>query len=162
MDGSSDAVFKIMIGACILVGLFVMIWNDYYRGKNAALPSSRWFGALFGILGGFTTMIGNTAGPILSIYLLSMRLPRTSFVGTAVWFFFIINFLKLPLQHFIWRNIRLEGLLLNLTLSPFIVVGVILGIVIVKKISEANYRIWVYIMTIISIGLLFWQVYSQK
>jgi uncharacterized membrane protein YfcA len=86
-DESNDALFKIMIGVCILIGLIVMILNDYYHAKNAVLPSSWWFGALFGIVGGFTTMIGNTAGPILSIYLLSMRLPRTSFVGTAVWFF---------------------------------------------------------------------------
>ncbi|MDR1625045.1 MAG: sulfite exporter TauE/SafE family protein [Spirochaetia bacterium] len=161
-NSSYDAIFQIMLGVCILICLIVMIWNDYYHAKNAFVPSSRWFGVLFGILGGFTTMIGNTAGPILSIYLLAMRLPKISFVGTAVWFFFIINFLKLPLQYFIWRNIKLEGLLLNLTLSPFIVLGAALGIVIVKKISEHRYRIWVYIMTIVSIGLLFWQVYSQN
>jgi uncharacterized membrane protein YfcA len=162
MNGTNDALFKIMIGVCILTGLIIMIWNDYFHAGDSALPSSRWFGALFGILGGFTTMIGNTAGPILSIYLLSRRLPKTNFVGTAAWFFLIINLMKLPLQYFIWRNIRIEGLLLNLALSPFIVLGAALGIIIVKKISELHYRVWVYLMTIISIGLLFWQVYSRK
>jgi uncharacterized membrane protein YfcA len=77
--------FKILIGICIFFGLAIMFWNDI-RGKNAPLPNTWWFSAIFGIIGGFSTMIGNAAGPIMAVFLLSMRLPKESFVGTAAWF----------------------------------------------------------------------------
>jgi uncharacterized membrane protein YfcA len=149
-----DKGFKVLIGACILVGLGVMLWNEYL-GKDAEVPSAWWFTALFGIMGGFSTMIGNAAGPIMSVFLLSVRLPKKSFVGTAAWFFMIINFLKLPLQYFVWHNISADSLLFNITLLPAIAAGAWIGIVFVKKVSEKNYRILVYILTLISTCMLF-------
>ncbi|GHV70513.1 anion permease [Spirochaetia bacterium] len=146
--------FKFLIGFCIFIGLGVMFWNDR-RGKDAALPSKWWISAIFGILGGFSTMIGNAAGPIMSVFLLSVRLPKTTFVGTAAWFFMIINFLKIPLQVFFWHNITVESLLFDLTMIPVILAGAVLGILLVKNVSEKIYRILVYVMTIVSAGLLF-------
>ena len=100
-------------------------------------------------------MIGNAAGPIMSVFLLSVRLPKKSFVGTAAWFFMIINFLKLPLQYFVWHNISRESLLFDIAVLPAIAVGAWLGIVFVKKISEKNYRVVVYILTFVSTMMLF-------
>ena len=148
-----DKGFKTLIGACILAGLGVMLWNEY-RGKSAAVPSAWWFTAIFGMMGGFSTMIGNAAGPILSVFLLSVRLPKNSFVGTAAWFFMIINFLKLPLQYFVWHNISRDTLLFDITMLPAIAVGAWLGVVFVKKVSEKNYRVVVYILTVVSTLML--------
>ena len=149
-----DRGFKILIGVCIFAGLGVMMWNEF-RGKDKAIPSAWWFTAMFGIMGGFSTMIGNAAGPIMSIFLLSVRLPKNSFVGTAAWFFMIVNYLKLPLQYFVWQNITQETLLFDLAMLPTIAVGAWLGIIFVKKVSEKNYRIVVYILTVVSTLLLF-------
>jgi uncharacterized membrane protein YfcA len=150
----SDKNFKLLIGVCILIGLGVMLWNEY-RGKDTAVPSAWWFAALFGVAGGFSTMIGNAAGPVMSVFLLSVRLPKKSFVGTAAWFFMIINFLKLPLQYFVWHNISGKTLLFDLTLLPVIAVGAWAGIFFVKKVSEKNYRIIIYVLTLLSTLLLF-------
>ena len=149
-----DKGFKTLIGICIFAGLGVMLWNEH-RGKDAAVPSSWWFSALFGVMGGFSTMIGNAAGPILSVFLLSVRLPKNSFVGTAAWFFMIINYLKLPLQYFVWQNISRETLLFDLAMLPTIAVGAWLGIIFVKRVSEKNYRTVVFVLTIVSTLLLF-------
>ncbi len=149
-----DKGFKILIGICILGGLVVMLWNER-RGKDATIPSAWWFTALFGIMGGFSTMIGNAAGPIMSVFLLSIRLPKNAFVGTAAWFFMIINYLKLPLQYFVWHNISRETLLFDLTMLPAIAAGAWLGIIFVKKVSEKNYRAVVYFLTLVSTLLLF-------
>jgi uncharacterized membrane protein YfcA len=146
--------FKILIGICILAGLIVMFINDR-RGKNTAAPSAWWFSAIFGVIGGFSTMIGNAAGPIMSVFLLSARLPKTAFVGTAAWFFLIINYLKLPLQYFVWKNISTATLLLDLILAPCLFVGVFLGIILVKKISESLFRVFIYALLLISTLLLF-------
>jgi uncharacterized membrane protein YfcA len=149
-----DRGFKTLIGACILAGLGVMLWNER-RGKNTEIPSSWWFAALFGVMGGFSTMIGNAAGPIMSVFLLSVRLPKKSFVGTAAWFFMIINFLKLPLQYFVWHNISRETLLFDLALLPPIAAGAWMGIIFVKRVSEKNYRVVIYVLTLVSTLMLF-------
>ncbi|MDR2483216.1 MAG: sulfite exporter TauE/SafE family protein [Treponema sp.] len=146
--------FKVLIGICIFAGLAVMFWNER-RGKDAAVPSGWWFSALFGILGGFSTMIGNAAGPIMAVFLLSVRLPKTNFVGTAAWFFMIINYLKIPLQYFVWHNITRETLLFDLAMIPGVILGAVMGIFLVKRVSESNYRRLVYGMTIVSASLLF-------
>jgi uncharacterized membrane protein YfcA len=153
--------FKILIGICILAGLAVMLRNDLpklFRKKDqdpVKPPSAWWFTALFGVLGGFSTMIGNAAGPIMSVFLLSVGLPKTSFIGTAAWFFMIINYLKIPVQYIAWHNITKESLFFDLIMLPFIVAGIWLGILFVKKISESHYRIAVYILTLVSTVLLF-------
>jgi len=149
-----DKSFKLLIGTCIIIGLAVMIWNEY-RGKNTAVPSAWWFAALFGITGGFSTMIGNAAGPVMSVFLLSVKLPKKSFVGTAAWFFMIVNFLKLPLQYFVWKNISGKTLLFDLTMMPVIAIGAWIGILFVKKISEKNYRLVIFALTLLSTLLLF-------
>jgi len=149
-----DKSFKLLIGVCILSGLGVMLWNEY-RGKDTTIPSAWWFAAIFGITGGFSTMIGNAAGPVMSVFLLTVKLPKKSFVGTAAWFFMIVNFLKLPLQYFVWNNISSKTLLFDLTILPVIASGALIGVLIIKKVSENNYRIVVYTLTLLSTLLLF-------
>jgi uncharacterized membrane protein YfcA len=146
--------FKYLMGGSILAGLVVMIWNDL-RGKDKKPPSSRWFSALFGIAGGFSTTIGNIAGPIMSVFLLSMQLPKNSFVGTSAWFFLIVNYLKLPIQIFFWKNITQQALIFDLTLIPAILIGGIAGVFLVKKISEPVYRKIIEVLTLISTIFLF-------
>ena len=146
--------FKTLIGGCIFAGLGVMLWNEF-RGKDTELPTAWWFSALFGVMGGFSAMIGNAAGSIMSVFLLSMRLPKNSFVGTTAWFFMIINLLKFPLQIFMWHNITIETLQLGFALLPAIAAGVFLGIVFVKRVSEKNFRNLAYVLTSVSTLLLF-------
>ena len=145
--------FKFVIGFCIFTGLGVMLWNDFK--KNTKIPTGWWFSAICGLMGGFSTMIGNAAGPIMAVFLLSMRLPKQSYIGTSAWFFLIINYTKIPLQVLIWRNITAESLKFNLCLVPFIIAGAIIGIFFVRKISEKVFRYLIYVMTIISAALLF-------
>jgi uncharacterized membrane protein YfcA len=100
-------------------------------------------------------MIGNVAGPILSVFLLSMRLPKTNFVGTAAWFFLIVNYLKIPLQVLVWHNISLKSLRFDLLVMPFILLGAFLGILLVKKVSEKLFRKLLMSLTLVSTVLLF-------
>jgi uncharacterized membrane protein YfcA len=146
--------FKYIMGGCIIAGLLVMVWNDL-RGKDKPPPSGLWFSALFGIAGGFATTIGNLAGAIMSVFLLSMRLPKKSFVGTTAWYFLIVNFLKLPIQIVLWKNITTQTLLFDLTLVPVILAGMALGIFLVKIIPEGAYRKTIMVLTLVSSVLLF-------
>jgi uncharacterized membrane protein YfcA len=155
----SDRGFKMLMGICIAAGLVIMFWNDLRvrvsRNPEPGITDAPWFSVFFGILGGFSTMIGNTAGPILSVFMLSLRLSKESFVGTSAWFFLIVNYLKIPLQIFIWHNISVKSLQFDLFMLPFIVLGLWLGVLFVKKVSQVQYRATVYVLTLISTVLLF-------
>lgn len=145
--------FKRLMGVCLLIVLIFTIWSEY-RGKENTIVTKWWYAPLFGVLGGFTTMIGNAAGPVLAIYFLSLKLPKYSFVGTNAWFFLIINWLKLPLQAFVWDNISTTTLQLDLYAIPLVIVGALSGIVLIKKLPEKGFRYFTTAMTLIAVIML--------
>ncbi|OZG71179.1 permease [Hahella sp. CCB-MM4] len=49
-----------------------------------------------GVLAGITTTVGNAAGPIISLYLLLLKIDKHGFVGTSAIFFFSVNLTKIP------------------------------------------------------------------
>jgi len=149
----NDVQFKNLIAILVFLSIGLMLWQDKRKGTNF-FPDKWWFAASMGILGGFATMIGNVAGPVFAIYLLAMHLPKNSFIGTGAWFFMIINFSKFPLQLFVWNNINIETLAIDLVTLPAIAVGAILGFKMVKIIPERAYRGFVIVITVISAFLL--------
>lgn len=150
----NDHQFKQIIALSVLLSLILMIWNDYFnRQKNfTAHPA---FAPVFGILGGFATMIGNVAGPVFAIYLLALHLSKKNYIGTTAWFFAIINLTKLPLQYFVWKNIQAESLLIDAYAIPFVMLGAYTGIKVVRLIKEQTYRWAVVVITFISALLIF-------
>ncbi|MFC4700724.1 sulfite exporter TauE/SafE family protein [Glaciecola siphonariae] len=141
----NDDVFVQIMAVIIFLSLGLMIWME--QRKRGSIPDYYWFAVLMGTLGGFTTMIGNLAGPVMALYLLSMRLPKNEYIGTAAWFFLAINLFKVPFHVFSWETITWSSVFLNIVTLPFIAVGAYLGIYLVKRISDNNYRWLVIVMT---------------
>lgn len=147
--------FKRLMALCIFSGLIVMYWSrNKSEAQKARVFNAWWYAPLFGLMGGFTTMIGNAAGPVMAVYLLSMRLPKLSFVGTSAWFFMVVNYLKIPVQIFAWDNINAASLSISAITIPFIFFGAFLGITFVKKVPERFYRNFIILMTVISTLLM--------
>ena len=130
----------------------MMYWWDRKKSKN--VPTHWAFAGFIGTMAGITTMIGNLAGAFSNIYFLAMRLPKNEFIGTAAWLFFIVNIFKLPFHIFIWKTITPETLLINLKLVPGIVLGIIVGVRLVKIIKEQFYRKMILILTAIGAFLI--------
>ena len=147
------AEFKHLMGGCLAVVLLIMFWPEWKRKENK-LPSCWWYGPLFGLLGGFTTMIGNAAGPVMAIYLLSVKMPKYSFVGTNAWFFLMINYLKIPVQALAWNNITASSLLLDTCAVPFVLLGGMFGILLVKRLPEKGFRYFTTAVTCVSVLML--------
>ena len=145
----SDHTFKTIIGITVLASVALMFWQDF-RKEKFEMPEKKWFSPVFGITGGFATMIGNAAGPIMAIYLQSMRLPKNSYIGTGAWFFLIINYTKVPLQVIFWKNITWNSFSFNLMLLPAIAMGAFLGVKLVNMLPEKAYRIFILASTGIS------------
>ncbi|WP_276388868.1 sulfite exporter TauE/SafE family protein [Eudoraea chungangensis] len=140
-----ENTFKYGMSAIILASVVLMYWWDIRKSKS--VPSHPAFAGFTGIMAGFTTMIGNLAGAFSNIYFLAMRLPKNVFIGTAAWLFLIINTIKLPFHIFIWKTITKESLLIDLKLVPAVLVGLFLGIRLVKIIRERFYRKMILILT---------------
>lgn len=146
--------FKWGMVVVIFLSLGLLLWWD--RRKSERVPSHWAFAGSMGILAGICTMIGNLAGAFTNIFFLAMRLPKNEFVGTAAWLFFITNVFKLPFHIFVWKTISAESLLINLKLLPAIFVGLFLGVFLVKKINEKNYKRFILIVTAIgAVAILF-------
>lgn len=153
--------FGALMAACILGGIAVMLFSSRRAKRSQAgvdsggVKTAWWYSVAFGLAGGFTTMIGNAAGPVMAVYLLSMRLSKLNFVGTSAWFFLLVNFLKLPLQYFVWDNISMQTLSLNCIAIPFIILGAFVGIWLVKRLPEKSFRVVITSLTLLSTILLF-------
>ena len=150
-DMINDRQFKTIIALIVGSGLALMLWQQSRKDK-VQIPDAWWVGALLGLLGGFATMIGNAAGPIMALYLLSMRLPKMEFIGTGAWFFLIINFIKLPLNAFVWDTITPMTLTLNALFIPAIVTGAILGRYVVHIVPERSFR-WLIVVSTFAASL---------
>ena len=140
-----EELFKKAMAFIILSTVGMMFWWE--KRKIQYIPDNWWFAGIMGMTAGFTTMIGNLAGPIANIFFLAMRLPKNDFIGTAAWLFFIINLFKIPFHVFVWRTINPETLAVNLRLIPAIALGLFAGVYLVKLIREAHYRHLILLLT---------------
>lgn len=146
--------FKWGMVIVIFLSLGLLLWWD--RRKSESVPSHWLFSGSMGILAGICTMIGNLAGAFTNIFFLAMRLPKNEFVGTAAWLFLITNLFKLPFHIWVWETISAESLAINLRLVPAIFAGLLLGVFLVKKINEKNYKRFILVVTAIgAIAILF-------
>lgn len=149
----SDNVFNRLLAILVLTGIVLMILQDIRKKVN--VPDNWWFSMGLGLLGGFVTMIGNSAGPIMALYLLSMRLPKNIFIGTGAWLLLIVNLVKVPIHIGIWKTITVQSLLFDVIMIPAIALGALLGIWLVKFFPEKAYRIFIIATTLFSALLLF-------
>jgi len=141
----SDEQLRAIIGTIVLVMLGVNYWWTRAKGQDAPVPTQWWFAVGLGFLAGVTTMMANAAGPIMIVYLLAMRLPKVEFVGTSAWFFFVVNWLKVPFS----ANLELmtaESVKLDLIMLPFIAVGAAVGILVLKRIPQKAFNVVVQIL----------------
>lgn len=149
-----DRQFKTIIALSVVACVAIMVWIEA-KGNNFTVPDKLWFYALTGILSGFTTMVGNAAAPIMSLYLVAMGFHKNSFLGTYAWFFLIVNVLKLPFQVLLWQNITLSNVALAAMMIPAVALGAVLGALIVKKINEKIFRYLVIAMSFLAALRLF-------
>lgn len=127
-----ELMVRRFIGATLVILTLWQLWRR--RHTNAPVPSPR-VSAATGLAAGFTTMIANAAGPFMNLYLLAMRLPKVTFVGTAAWFFLAVNLFKVPFSYSLGL-INPGSFELSLRLAPFAVVGALLGRRILRAIDQ--------------------------
>lgn len=146
-----DHMFKMIMAVIILLSVIIMIWLQRHKED---IPDNYWFATSAGVIGGFTSMIGNLAGSVMAVYFLAMRLPKNTFIGTSAWFFLVMNWFKVPFHVFSWKTITVNSFLLNLSALPVIALGAYFGIIIIRNINEKTYRWFIITMTLIASCLM--------
>lgn len=134
----SDAWTARTIGGLLLAMVALHLWR-HRRAADAAPAPARPVAAATGLLAGFATLVANAAGPVMTIYLLAMRLPKREFLGTAAVFFFVVNWFKVPFLVDLGL-IHAASLKLDLALAPAVLVGTWLGRGLARRIDQRTFE----------------------
>jgi uncharacterized membrane protein YfcA len=151
LSRSTDESLKIFIGWVVLILVLLyplsQYWEKNYSDLNSRFPNL--IRLTLGSTAGFMSMVANSGGTPMSIYLFLRRDSVLNFLANSAWFFFIVNLIKLPFT---------IGLgILNVTSFKFIlpaIPAIAVGALIGKKIvSQINQKIFQN-LTLISAGLI--------
>ncbi|NQY92775.1 MAG: sulfite exporter TauE/SafE family protein [Campylobacteraceae bacterium] len=152
VDVLSQEVFNIALGLVILTMLVI---GHFLEDKTLASSSNKIVSNFVGLLAGMSSMLANAAGPLVSVYFLQLKLPKLIFVGTASWYFLLINVFKIPFS----SNLGLitwETLTLNLLYVPIILLGAYVGVRFLRKIDMRFFTLLVKIASLlVSVKLIF-------
>ena len=145
---ADDAWVKKTIGVILLVVIAITLFRRRFGAVVSDEGPHRLAAATYGTLSGFTTMVANAAGPVMSMYFLAMRFPVKEFLGTAAWFFAIVNLAKVPFSIGLGL-ITVPGLLVDLVLVPLVVGGALFGRWLAGRLDQVVFERLVITFTVI-------------
>ncbi|MGY0063129.1 sulfite exporter TauE/SafE family protein [Streptomyces sp. LZ34] len=162
---ADDAAVRISIGTTLLLMAGVTVWRRHAAKKAAKAEEAgeaggkapeagerqgggRLKAGSYGVLGGFTTMVANAGGPVMSLYLLSAGFRKLGFLGTSAWFFLIVNVAKVPFSVGLGL-IDGRSLLLDAGLALFVIPGAFIGKAVVNRINQRLFERLVIAATIV-------------
>ena len=148
---ADDGSVRRVIGVILLLVIAFTLWQRA-RPSSQGEGSARLARAGYGSLGGFTTMVANAGGPVMSMYFLAARFPVKTFLGTAAWFFAVINFVKLPVSIGLGL-ITPQTLSLDLLLVPGVLLGALIGMWTASRIPQRVFDWLVIVFT--TVGALY-------
>jgi len=139
------ALVLIAIGIeCIaLVGLHM--WMSIRGIRDRVVPEPYRSGAT-GMYAGVSSTLAHAAGPIITMYLLPLRLDRAMFVGTCAVFFFLLNVSKLPAYYLSGQFEKVE-VLFSLQFTPLVLAGALFGRWINQRMSDRRFSKLTYVLT---------------
>lgn len=125
-------------------------WAPRWRLRSGAVV-----GGGMGLAAGFVSTFAHAAGPVAAIYLLSQHLPRQTFIGTAVIFFFIVNTAKL-VPYGLLGMIDTGTLWVGLWLLPLVPLGTWLGAKFNRGMSERVFRVAMFVIVVVTGAKMLW------
>ncbi|MCR2824869.1 TSUP family transporter [Microbacterium sp. zg.Y909] len=143
---ADDVLVRRGIGAVLILLVVVTL---VLRRTRVRAPGGRAALVGYGALGGFTTMVANAGGPVMSLYFLAARFDVRSFLGTAAWFFAIVNVAKLPIVVGLGL-LTAPVLWLDLLLVPAVLAGGLLGRVIAGRMTQRFFDGAVLLLTAVT------------
>lgn len=149
----SDAMVLLYIGIISLI--FILDAALPLRQKLKGISPSKTWGGFWAALAGFTSFVSHTGGPPFQIFVLPQKLSPPVYAGTTAWFFAIVNLVKL-IPYFFLGQLSVSNIQTSLTLAPVAILGMVLGIFLVRRISVAFfYQIAYTLIFLLSLKLIY-------
>lgn len=145
----NELVLRRIIGVLVLSMLAIYIVQRWRASTTVGGHPS-----FYGIAAGFATTVANAAGPVMSMYLLSQRLPKERFVATGAWFFFVVNMAKLPI--YLWYGLfSQQSLVFDACMVPAVIFGAAVGLWLVRRMPQRLFDVLVVVLTALSSVIFF-------
>ncbi len=139
---ASDDQVRVGIGVVLLALVVLQLVLRRRRAARAEEPAPWSWQArtATGVGAGFATMVANSAGPVMTLYLTGQGVAMRSFLGTSAWFFLLVNLTKLPFSYglglfsmaMVWQA---------LLLAPVVVVGGVVGARLVRRLRQETFDV---------------------
>ncbi|MGB0733569.1 MAG: sulfite exporter TauE/SafE family protein [Pontibacterium sp.] len=138
--------FAIILGVSIVLVLAMSVYLDIRESRFMQNPMVL---HITGFATGFISMIANAAGPLMSLILIEQKLPKTAYISTRAWAFFLLNLAKLiPLLSL--GLINQETLAVTLQTLPGLAVGMVIGFYFLRSVNVTQFKWMVRAMALIS------------
>ncbi|WP_026942214.1 sulfite exporter TauE/SafE family protein [Hellea balneolensis] len=142
----------------ICVGLIAVLFPIYAvlkpTGREDMIVGNKPLGMISGIAAGFTSFIAHAGGPPFQAYAIPQGLEKRIYAGTAVMFFFVVNFVKL-LPYAMLGQFDKANLTTSFILIPLAPIGVLIGVWLIKRIDQdVFYRILYGLIFAVGVKLL--------
>lgn len=144
-----ESAMRHVLGGILLALIVLAFLRRQGKLGNPENPLPKPIAPATGVLGGFTTLIANAAGPVMNLYLLAMRLPKEVFLPTAAWFFFIINWSKV-LSMLYLKALNVDSLAFSAKLFPAAILGAVIGRTVAKKLDQKLFETLAWLFTVAS------------
>jgi uncharacterized membrane protein YfcA len=140
---------KALIGGILMGILLLNLSQEVFKSKSEvskkkkdddhksddevpAYATTYWFAWLIGLTGGVATVLTNSMGPMLNVFLLTLKLKPADFVGTRATFFCVVNSAKMGLRIYngslstdmLTLGFKLGGLAVSAVLLSALTLGV--------------------------------------
>lgn len=145
-DDRLRTLIGILMAAVVVLSYYVSRHPGMARGAKSETADGtirpgrvrRWYATVLGAFAGVLSMLTNSGGPIWGLYLSSLGLEVKEVIGTAVWCYFVVAVIKLPLSANLgfmdWNSLQF-----NLILAPLTVAGVLMGGMLSSRFSKETF-----------------------
>lgn len=130
----SPPLLRLILGTVALV-FTLHHWLTRYFANKEQQPFPDIVAYIAAAGAGFTSFIAHSGGPFINMYLLRRNLDRTTYVATTVFYFMVVNYVKV-VPYAVLGQFDSTNLLTALVLMPLAPVGVYTGYWLHKNISD--------------------------
>lgn len=131
----SDRSIRLVMGSTLLL---LVLTQLIVSRRVASSDDLAWSGRArvgAGAAAGFTTMVANAGGPVMTLYLVAQGVDKHRFLGTSAWFFLGVNVSKLPFSVGLGL-VHQDMLTTTALLAPAVLAGGLLGVVTVRRVRQ--------------------------
>ncbi len=148
----SDAAILLMVGLIALGFALNAWWFRHIKPEDLPKPRAA-LGTICGAGAAFTSTLIQIGAPPYYVFVLPQRLEKMLYVGTTVWFFALVNAMKVA-PYFALGQFSTAGLTTSAALFPLAIAANFLGVWLVRVTPEALfYRMTNVLVFVIGVEL---------